>query len=227
MTILSETGSGRTDLRVVSIDGPAGSGKSTVGKLLAKRLGLTYLDTGAMYRGVAFAALEQGADLGDIDRVGKIARDVDLSVTESGVHVDGVDATLQIRGPEVSAAVSAVAANSQVRDELRERQRDWAKVHGGGVIEGRDIGSVVFPDALLKVYLTADPEVRVRRRAAEIGVDDAGAVASDIARRDAADTKRSDSPLVEPDGAVTIDSTDLGIDAVVELIVGLVRERQR
>ncbi len=215
-----------TDLLVIAIDGPAGSGKSTVGKLLAARLGLTYLDTGAMYRGVAFAALEAGVDLDDLDAVGAIARNAQVSVDESGVVVDGVDATSQIRGPEVSAAVSAVAANSQVRDVLRVQQRSWGESHGGGVIEGRDIGSVVFPDALLKVYLTADPEVRASRRAAEIGAADAGAVASDLARRDAADSKRSDSPLVEPDGAVTVDSTDMGIDAVLELLVRLVDERR-
>lgn len=215
-----------TDQLVIAIDGPAGSGKSTVGRLLATRLGLTYLDTGAMYRGVAFAVLRQGIDLEDPEAVADVACKVDLRIEEKVVLVDGVDATTEIRGPEVSAAVSAVAANSKVREELRERQRAWAGAHGGGVIEGRDIGSVVFPDALLKVYLTADPEVRANRRAVEIGADDAGEVANDMARRDAADSRRSDSPLVEPDGAVNIDSTHLGIDNVVDLILGLVEERR-
>lgn len=215
-----------TDQLVIAIDGPAGSGKSTVGRLLANRLGLTYLDTGAMYRGVAFAVLRQGIDLEDPEAVADVACKVDLRIEEKVVLVDGVDATTEIRGPEVSAAVSAVAANSKVREELRERQRAWAGAHGGGVIEGRDIGSVVFPDALLKVYLTADPEVRANRRAVEIGADDAGEVANDMARRDAADSRRSDSPLVEPDGAVNIDSTHLGIDNVVDLILGLVEERR-
>lgn len=215
-----------TDQLVIAIDGPAGSGKSTVGRLLANRLGLTYLDTGAMYRGVAFAVLRQGIDLEDPEAVADVACKVDLRIEEKVVLVDGVDATTEIRGPEVSAAVSAVAANSKVREELRERQRAWAGAHGGGVIEGRDIGSVVFPDALLKVYLTADPEVRANRRAVEIGADDAGEVANDMARRDAADSRRSDSPLVEPDGAVNIDSTHLGIDNVVDLILRLVEERR-
>ncbi|HTO01122.1 MAG TPA: (d)CMP kinase [Microthrixaceae bacterium] len=224
---MSETDRRNTALRIIAIDGPAGSGKSTVGKLLATRLGLTYLDTGAMYRAVAFAALDRDVGLGDIDKIGDIARSVELTVDSSGVFVDGIDATDAIRGPEVSAAVSAVAANTQVREELRGRQRAWADAHGGGVVEGRDIGSVVFPDALLKVYLTADPEVRANRRAAEIGTDDANSVANDLARRDAADRKRADSPLVEPDGAVTVDTTDLGIEAVVELIAKLSEERQQ
>ena len=225
MTIVSETDRNRSDLRIIAIDGPAGSGKSTVGKLLATRLGLTYLDTGAMYRGVAFAALGGEVDLGDIDRVGELARSIELTVDDSGVFVDGVDATAAIRGPEVSVAVSSVTSNPQVREELRGRQRAWADAHGGGVIEGHDIGSVVFPDALLKVYLTADPQVRANRRAAEMGTDDANSVANNLARRDAADRKRSDSPLVEPDGAVTVDTTDLGIEAVVELLAGLSEDR--
>ncbi|MHB1138369.1 MAG: (d)CMP kinase [Microthrixaceae bacterium] len=212
-------------MRVIAIDGPAGSGKSTVGRRLATRLGLTYLDTGAMYRAVAFAAIRRRVDPAETAEVGSLARSVELSVDDDAVVVDGVDATLEIRGPEVSRAVSLVAANTEVRDELRARQRAWAVDHGGGVIEGRDIGSVVFPDAVLKVYLTADPEVRARRRAKErtdLAYDE---VAADIARRDAADRGRSDSPLVEPDGAVNVDTTDLGIDAVVELLAELVERR--
>lgn len=214
-----------TLVRVIAIDGPAGSGKSTVGRQLAGRLGLTYLDTGAMYRAVTFAAMRRGVDPFDEGPVAVVARDMELSVDESGVMVDGVDATLEIRGSEVSRAVSQVAANPGVREEMRTRQRVWAAEHGGGVIEGRDIGSVVFPDAVLKVYLTADPEVRAARRAKELTDADYDQVAADIAARDAHDSSRADSPLVEPDGAVTVDTTGLGIAEVVELIAGLVEER--
>lgn len=212
-------------MRVIAIDGPAGSGKSTVGRRLAERLGLTYLDTGAMYRAVAFAAIRRQIDPADAEPVGRLARTVEMDVGDDGVTVDGVDATLEIRGPEVSRAVSLVAANTEVRDELRSRQRAWAVDHGGGVIEGRDIGSVVFPDAVLKVYLTADPAVRAQRRAKEMTDLDYDEVAADIARRDAADRGRADSPLVEADGAVSVDTSELGIDAVVELLADLVERR--
>lgn len=211
-------------MRVIAIDGPAGSGKSTVGRLLAQRLGLTYLDTGAMYRAVAFAAIHDGVDPDDLERVTRLAATIELEVGEQ-VVVDGVDATVEIRGPEVSRAVSLVAANPGVRDEMKRRQRTWAREHGGGVIEGRDIGSVVFPDAVLKVYLTADPEVRARRRAAEMGDVDAARIAADIERRDALDRSREHSPLVTPDGAVTVDTTGLTVDEVLDLLVGLVDER--
>lgn len=212
-------------MRVIAIDGPAGSGKSTVGRRLAERLDLTYLDTGAMYRAVAFAAIRRGVDPADGDPVADLARSLELSIDDSTVTVDGVDATVEIRGPEVSRAVSLVASNTGVRDEMRSRQRQWAVEHGGGVIEGRDIGSVVFPDAVLKVYLTADPAVRAQRRAKEMTDMDYDDVAADIARRDAADQGRQDSPLVEADGAVNVDTTGLEIDAVVDLIAGLVDSR--
>jgi len=208
-------------VRVIAIDGPAGSGKSTVGRRLAERLGLTYLDTGAMYRAVAFAAMRRGVDPADADPVAAVARDMDLVVADGTVTVDGVDATLEIRGAEVSRAVSTVAANPSVREELRGRQRVWAAAHGGGVIEGRDIGSVVFPDAELKVYLTADPAVRAQRRAEELLDADYDQVAADIARRDATDQGRADSPLVRADGAVTVDTTGLGIDEVLDVLLGM------
>ncbi len=207
-------------MRVIAIDGPAGSGKSTVARLLAERLGLRYLDTGAMYRAVTFAALRHNIDPADGDPVAALARQVDLEVTLDAVRVDGVDATIEIRGPEVTRAVSSVAANPEVRTELVARQREWATRHGGGVIEGRDIGSVVFPDAELKVYLDARPEVRAARRSKEVSDLDYETVAADIARRDALDQGREASPLTRAGDAVEVDTSDLGIDEIVELIVG-------
>lgn len=182
-------------MQVIAIDGPAGSGKSTVGRALAERLGLQYLDTGAMYRGVAFAALRRGMDPADAEPVAHLMEHLELEVGDRSLTVDGVDASIEIRGPEVTRAVSTVAANPAVRAELRSRQREWAKRHGGGVIEGRDIGTVVFPNADLKVYLTASPEVRADRRSKEVADLDYETVARDIARRDALDQGREDSPL--------------------------------
>jgi CMP/dCMP kinase len=206
-------------LRVIAIDGPAGSGKSTVARRLAERLGLEYLDTGAMYRAVTFAALRRNLDPTDAEPVAALAQNVDLSVTDAGVTVDGVDATIEIRGPEVTRAVSAVAANAEVRSELVSRQREWARRRGGGVIEGRDIGSVVFPDAELKVYLDARPEVRAARRSKEVSDLDYETVAADIARRDALDQGRVASPLTRAGDAVEVDTSDLTVDEIVELIV--------
>lgn len=213
-------------MRVIAIDGPAGSGKSTIGRALAERLGLTYLDTGAMYRAVAFLALRAGLDVEDDDAVSAAAKEMVLDQDRGRVVVNGHDAAHEIRGPEVSAAVSRVAALPSVREELRMRQRQWAEAHGGGVIEGRDIGSVVFPDALLKVYLTASPEVRAARRAAEMGEVDNGAVERALVERDTADSNRSHSPLVQADGAVTVDSSTMGVDAVVDVIIELIEERE-
>ena len=212
-------------MRVIAIDGPAGSGKSTVGRKLAERLGLTYLDTGAMYRAVAFAAIRQGVDPDEEDAVAALARAVDIQVDDDGVRVDDIDATVEIRGPEVTRAVSMVAGNSAVREELRTRQRAWALERGGGVIEGRDIGTVVFPDALLKVYLTASVEVRAKRRAKEMTDLDYDEVAADIARRDAADAGRDDSPLATAGDAVTVETSEMGIDEAVDALVAMVEQR--
>lgn len=207
-------------MRVIAIDGPAGSGKSTVSKALAERLGLDYLDTGAMYRGVAFAALRRGIDPDDAPLVARLAEQVDIDVSDV-VIVDGVDATIEIRGPEVTRAVSVVAANPGVRRELRRRQREWASAHGGGVIEGRDIGSVVFPEAELKVYLTATDNERAGRRSKEVLELDYDTVAADIARRDYADSRRATAPLVVADGAITVDTTGLSVDEVVDRVLAL------
>jgi cytidylate kinase len=208
------------ELTVVAIDGPAGSGKSTVARRLADALGLDYLDTGAMYRSVTFAALAHGIDPEDEEKVAALAREVAIDLrSDGGVVVDGVDATTQIRGPEVSRSVSVVAANQAVRTELVSRQREWARRRGGGVLEGRDIGTVVFPGARLKVYLTADPEVRASRRAREVTDLDYDSVAADLARRDQYDSSRAHDPLREADDAVVVDTSGLSIDEVVELLV--------
>lgn len=205
-------------MRIIAIDGPAGSGKSTVGRALARHLGLEYLDTGAMYRSVTFAAMRRGIDPSEAEVLGRIVGDIELEVGPDAVTVDGVDATIEIRGPEVSRAVSIVAANPTVRAEMVRRQREWAQRHGGGVIEGRDIGSVVFPDAELKVYLTADPEVRAQRRSKEVTDLDYETVAADIARRDALDQGRETSPLVEADGAFLVDTTGLTVGEIIQVI---------
>jgi len=205
-------------MRVIAIDGPAGSGKSTVAQRLASRLGLDYLDTGAMYRGVTFAALRRGIDPADADDVAAMARTIELEVGDV-VMVDGVDATIEIRGPEVTRAVSIVAANPAVRAELVERQRFWAKERGGGVMEGRDIGTVVFPGAELKVYLTASPEIRAERRSKEVTDLDYQVVAADLARRDALDQGREASPLSQAGDAYLLDTSDLTIDEIVETLV--------
>ncbi len=206
-------------LRVIAIDGPAGSGKSTVARLLAERLDLEYLDTGAMYRAITVAALRRNIDPADVEPVASLAERVELAVTADAVVVDGVDATIEIRGPEVTRAVSTVAANPSVRSEMVSRQREWARRRGGGVLEGRDIGSVVFPDALLKVYLDARPEVRAARRSKEVSDLSYETVAADIARRDALDQGRDASPLTRAGDAVEVDTSDLTIDEIVELLV--------
>jgi len=205
---------------VIAIDGPAGAGKSTVGHALAEQLDLEYLDTGAMYRGATFAALRRGLDPADTEAVARVAAGIELEVSGAGVIVDGVDATIEIRGREVTSAVSAVAANSGVRAEMVRRQRSWVAARGGGVVEGRDIGSVVFPDAVLKLYVTATPRVRAERRVADIGgsVDE---IETSIIERDRKDSNRADSPLVEASGAIVVDTSDMTIDEVVEHIVAL------
>jgi cytidylate kinase len=206
---------------VIAIDGPAGSGKSTVARRVATRLGLAYLDTGAMYRAVAFAAIRRGIDPEDAATVARLAEQVELVVGEDSVVVDGVDATIEIRSPEVTRAVSVVAANPGVRRELVRRQQEWGAAHGGGVIEGRDIGSVVFPDADVKVYLTADDRERAARRSKEMLDMRFDQVAADIARRDHADSTRAASPLAAAPDAVILDTTGRDIGDVVETVLHL------
>lgn len=214
-------------LRTVAIDGPAGAGKSTLASLLAERLGLERLDTGAMYRAVAWAALDRGIDPADKDAVASLARNLDVDLSEI-VLVDGKDVTRAIRTAKVDGSVSVVAANPEVRSELVSRQRAWVEKHGGGVLEGRDIGTVVLPDADLKVYLTASPKVRARRRAAErTGDSSVEEVEAEIVRRDRLDSTREDSPLPaagQAEDAIVVDSTDKSAVSILEEVLGCLKD---
>ncbi|GIJ36281.1 (d)CMP kinase [Micromonospora sediminimaris] len=213
---------------VVAVDGPSGSGKSTVSRRLATSLGGRYLDTGAMYRAITWAVLRSGVDLTDAQAVAKVAGEVDLRIGTDpagyGVTVDGVNVETDIRGPEVTAAVSAVAAVPAVRALLVARQRDMINKAGRIVVEGRDIGSVVTPDADLKVYLTASAAARAARRSAE-NASDVTATAADLARRDQLDSTRKADPLAQAPDAVVLDTTELGIDEVVARLRALLAER--
>lgn len=205
-------------LRVIAIDGPAGAGKSTVARQVAIATGLPFLDTGAMYRCVALSALREGVDPADTAALSRIARDISITVHDGVTTLNGEDVSSVIRTPQVNAIVSQIATVSEVRSVMRAAQRRWAETVGGGVVEGRDIGTVVFPDAALKVFLTASPRVRAERRVAESG-GDVEEVARSIAERDLIDSTRSDSPLRPAEGAVMVDSSNRGIDDVVGEIV--------
>jgi len=203
---------------VVAIDGPAGAGKSTVARGLAEKLGFRYLDSGAMYRAVALAVLEQGGD--PAERAG--AADIELG---GRVVLDGRDVTEAIRDPKVTEAASRIAANGAVRTAMVAKQRELLS-QGDWVAEGRDIGTVVAPDAELKLFLTASPEQRARRRAAELGAD-WRVVMRDQALRDAQDAERAHSPLRPAPDAIELDTTDRPVEDVVGQVVGLVREARR
>jgi cytidylate kinase len=208
---------------VIAIDGPAGAGKSTVARALAERLGFTYLDSGAMYRCVALAALRANADLDDGVVVGTLARAVEIGVDDGRVKLDGEDVSDAIRAPEVSAASSRVSVHPEVREAMVERQRALIDA-ADYVAEGRDIGTVVSPDAPLKVFLTADAGERARRRAADTG-EELGLVLDAQTARDARDRERDHGALKLADDAVEIDTTGMSVDAVVEGIAELARDR--
>lgn len=215
---------------VVAVDGPSGSGKSTVSRRLAAALDGAYLDTGAMYRAVTWAVLRAGVDPADQEAVAKVAGEATLEVgTDPGqprIGVDGVAVDGPIRGEAVTGAVSAVAAVPAVRRLLVARQREIIEAAGGIVVEGRDIGSVVAPDADLKVFLTASAEERARRRSVERAADVA-ATAADLARRDRLDSTRAADPLRRVDDAVELDTTAMGIDEVVKVLYDLAVARIR
>ena len=209
--------------RVVAVDGPSGSGKSTVSRGVADALGLSVLDTGAMYRAVTLAALDAGIDPADADAAAATARRSRVDLDDGRVQLDGRDVTSQIRGPAVTDAVSIVSAHPRVREVLVGRQREWVERHGGGVVEGRDIGTVVFPDAPVKVFLTASDDERARRRqrderAADRDVD-VESVRKALGRRDQLDASRATSPLRRADDALVIDTTGRDADDVVAEIV--------
>lgn len=210
---------------LVAIDGPGGAGKSTVASLLARRLGVERLDTGAMYRAVALAALRAGLDPTDAVAVGALAPGVDIDVDGDRVRLGGEDVSDAVRTPPVSRAASAVAAHPAVRADLVARQRAWVAAHrGSGVVEGRDIAAVVCPEADLKVYLTARDQERARRRTAQLLAEHtsgagAAAVAAELARRDRDDATRAASPLQVAPGAVVVDTTDRDVEEVVSDIV--------
>jgi len=201
---------------IVAVDGPAGAGKSTVARGVARALGFTYLDSGAMYRCVALATLERD------EEPAAVARAIEIELDER-VLLDGRDVTDEIRTPEVSEAASRVAADPGVREAMVAKQRELM-ASGDWVAEGRDIGTVVAPDAEVKVFLTASSEERARRRAAELGAD-TGTVLAEQALRDERDRTREHSPLEPAPGAIELDTTGLSVDQVVERIAGLVRER--
>jgi cytidylate kinase len=218
---------------IIAIDGPAGSGKSTVARGVARRLGFTYLDSGALYRAVTLLALEREADLDDAATLSALASDASIELHDHGeegleVRVDGRDISHEIRTPRVTGASSTVAAHAEVRKVLLSKQRELIAA-GNYVVEGRDIGTVVAPDAALKVFLTADPDERARRRAAELERRGEQTTAQDvkaaIEKRDRLDSTRSAAPLRAAEDAVSLDTTGLEasdvIDRVIELVQGV------
>jgi CMP/dCMP kinase len=208
---------------VIAIDGPAGAGKSSVARGVVAALGFTYLDSGAMYRSVALAALREGTDLDDPEAMGKLARSLRIGVADGRVELNGRDVTEAIRSAEVTAAASRAAVHPGVREAMVERQRALIEA-GRYVAEGRDIGTVVSPDAPLKVFLTATDEERARRRAAQTGEPLADVLDSQL-RRDTRDQTRAHSALRPAPDAVEIDTTPMSIDEVVGRVLELARER--
>jgi cytidylate kinase len=217
---------------LIAIDGPAGAGKGTVARTIASVLQFRHVDTGAMYRAVAWLARRRGVDLADSAAVVDVARDASFELSVR-IVVDGHDVTGDIRTPDMDAAAAMVARHGDVRKMLVERQRQMGR-DGRVVMEGRDIGTVVFPDAPLKIYLDATPEERARRRAMDpahaagqhgAAPEQVGQIAQALAARDQSDRTRAVSPLTKADDAVYIDTTGVPIDAVVQTVLGLARER--
>jgi cytidylate kinase len=224
-----------TDFRgQVTLDGPSGTGKSSVARAVAARLGADYLDTGAMYRAATVAVLDAGVDPEDAEGVARVVAaariEVGTTAGEELVLVDGVDVAERIRGAAVTRAVSPVSAVPAVRRQLVDQQRSLVAAATAVVVEGRDIGTVVLPEATCKIYLTAAPEVRAERRAGQLGLtepDEIAALAEDLRRRDEYDSSRADSPLRPAADAVVVDSTDLDREAVVDRVVELARHAVR
>jgi cytidylate kinase len=219
---------------IIAVDGPSGAGKSTLSRRLARELRLLYIDTGAMYRAVALACASAGVNTSDAERVGKVARHSAIRLEGDPdslrVYLDGRDVTEEIRGESAGREASVVSAVPEVRRELVRRQREMGSVGSGVVLDGRDIGTVVFPDADVKFFLTAVPEERARRRLDEERAKERGvsfeATLADINERDLRDATRNDSPLRIADDAVVIDTTEFSIDEVFEQMLRTVRARQ-
>lgn len=211
---------------IVAIDGPAGAGKSTVARAVAARLGFAYLDTGSLYRGLAAAALGKGVSPSDGPALANLARSLEMDGASGRVSIEGADVTERLRDPDVTASVSEVSAHPEVRAALIPVQRQSVAA-GPTVVEGRDIGTVVFPDAQVKIWLTASPRERARRRAREMGdIEQAEwleEVEKSIVARDQADSERAASPLARAEDAVPIDTSEMAFDAVVERVVELER----
>jgi cytidylate kinase len=208
---------------IIAIDGPGGSGKSTVARSVARRLGFTYIDSGAMYRAVALWALRLGMDLDDLHRLEQLAKEARIELPGDRVLLNGEDVSAEIRDPKVSEAASRVAAQPGVRRAMREEQRRIGSA-GPSVMEGRDIGTVVFPEAKVKIFLDAQPEARAHRRASELG-----AAVEDVARgleaRDQRDRSRAEAPLTQAPDAEYLDTTHLTPAQVEEAVLKLVRDR--
>lgn len=210
---------------VVAIDGPSGAGKSTVSHAVADQLGFSALDTGALYRAVTLAVLRAGIDVNNAVECERIASESLIRVNDRTMLNDR-DVSSEIRSQEVTTNVSAVSAHPKVRENVNERIRLWVQDHGGGVVEGRDIGSVVLPDAFLKIYLTASESERARRRHREFTGDmGVSTVKKDIQRRDQLDSTRKTAPLRAADDALVIDSTDRSVEDIASEIVGLYRNK--
>ena len=205
-------------MTVIAIDGPAGAGKSTVAKLVAEATGLPYLDTGAMYRCVALQSVRTGISSTNEQAVAAIAETVDITLDGAQCCLNGEDVSQEIRSSDIAAIVSVIAAHTPVRTAMRSQQQRWIKQHNGGVVEGRDIGTVVFPNADVKIFLTASPEERASRRVGQTG-GLLSEIARNIAERDRIDSERLDSPLRPADDAIVVDSTGRTIEEVVGLIV--------
>ena len=211
-------------MKVVAVDGPGGAGKSSVSRALATRLGWSHLDTGAFYRAATLAVLRAGIEPAEGSAVADLVEPLKFRQDRGSMFLDGEDVSDEIRSREVTAAVSVVSAHPDVRRTLVRHQRQWVAAHPGPVVvEGRDIGSVVFPDADLKIWLMASAAERARRRAAETG-ESVPAVAADLARRDRADSNRKASPQKPAPDAIWVDTTNLAIDSVVERIVAMIEQ---